>query len=223
LPTLDDATPNSGIIVFAGLTGEPLTIDVIRTPFGLEAEEVFRTSLRVEVLGDGGLPTGASFRVVHPVLLLESRVHNVMGLPGGDTPRGRKQLRAMVVCAREFLRDRLDEGLVRPVLDLNERIGRFCLRDHHGRAVYARAGIDPFEAVLVDERLPEEFRTSPRCAGNPRRWEIQGGLRVVLEFQGDMPHPCSTPHLAAIRAIRRHPGSTRPCGRVHRCGETQPN
>ena len=158
LPTLDDATPNSGIIVFAGLTGEPLTIDVVRTPFGLEAEEVFRTSLRVEVLGDSGLPTGACFRVVHPVLLLESRVHNVMGLPGGDTPRGRKQLRAVVACATEFLRDRLDEGLVRPVLDLNERIGRFCIRDLHGRAVHARTGIDPFDAVLIDERLPEEFR-----------------------------------------------------------------
>jgi hypothetical protein len=145
--------------VLGELAVRELVIDIVRAPCGLDPGQVFRTSLRVEVLDDDRRPKGARFRVMHPVLLLESRAHDVKGLPGGDSPRARKQLRAAVLCARELLRDRLDERLVRPVLDLDERIYGFCVRNHHGRRVYAVTGIDPIDAVLVDDRLPADFVT----------------------------------------------------------------
>jgi hypothetical protein len=101
---------------------------------------------------------------MHPVDCLESRVHNVVGLADAyDTPHGRRQLRAAVVCAREALKDILDTPASddfdpeRAVLDLNERIFNLCLRDRHGRMVHARTGIDPFDAVLADPRLGERF------------------------------------------------------------------
>lgn len=95
---------------------------------------------------------------------MESRVHNVVGLPRDyDTPHGRKQLRASVVCAREALRDVPDTPAtdrfdpVRAALDLNERIFDLCLRDRHGKVVHHRTGVDPFDAVLVDRRLGDRF------------------------------------------------------------------
>jgi hypothetical protein len=44
------------------------------------------------------------------------------------------------------------------VLDLNERIYRFANANRHAIAVFRDHGIDPFEAILADERLPKLFR-----------------------------------------------------------------
>jgi hypothetical protein len=96
---------------------------------------------------------------------MESRVHNVIGLAASyDTDQGRKQLRAAVACAHEFLRDVLDghldvEDPVRTVLKLNERVFRFAVRDRHARELYRSRGIDPGAALIDDERLPDAFRT----------------------------------------------------------------
>jgi len=88
---------------------------------------------------------------------MESRLHNVLGLPGYNTPRALAQLGAAVVCTREFLRDLLAAGRIRPLLDLAERIFRLCDEHPRGRAIYERHGIDPFSAVSPDSRLPAEF------------------------------------------------------------------
>jgi hypothetical protein len=157
LPTDFDPTPNSGQVVFVDDAGAEHIIDFLVQPFGLDAADVLRTSLPVEVLDDTGRPTGARFRVMHPERCLESRVHNVVGLPGYNTPRSLAQLRAAVVCTREFLRDLLAAGHVRPTLDLAERIFRFCQDHPRGRTIYERHGIDPFSAVFPDARLPPPF------------------------------------------------------------------
>jgi hypothetical protein len=95
---------------------------------------------------------------------MESRVHNVVGLPGYyDTEQGRKQLRVSILCAREYMLDVLDgqidaEEPTRTVLKLNERIFRFCMRDHHAKHLYRGKGIDPAEAIVDDMHLPTAFR-----------------------------------------------------------------
>lgn len=164
LATLDDATPNVGVVLFVDDGGHERVVDFLGAPFGMKARGVERNSVRLDLLDDAGISTGTTYRVMHPVDCLESRVHNVVGLATTyDTPHGRRQLRAAVICAREALKDILDtpasEGFdpVRAVLDLNERIFDLCLHDRHGRVVCQRAGIDPFDAVLVDPRLGEKF------------------------------------------------------------------
>ena len=164
MATLDDATPNAGTVVFVDGSGVRRTLDVVSAPFGLSAKEVRETALRVEVLDDNGAPTGASFRAMHPVLSMESRVHNVVGLSQAyDTDQGRKQLRASIVCAHEFMRDVLDgrfevEDPVRAVLKLNERVFRFCMHDRHAKELLRTTGIDPARALIDDVRLPSVFR-----------------------------------------------------------------
>jgi hypothetical protein len=164
LPTIDDATPNSGTVVFVDAAGITRTLDVLSAPFGLDAAEVHATTLPVEILDDGGAVTGVSFYVMHPVLCMESRVHNVAGLAWPyDTERGRKQLRASILFAREFMRDVLDcrieaETPVRTVMKLNERIFRFSTRDHHAKEVYRSRDVDPAAAIVDDARFPAAFR-----------------------------------------------------------------
>ncbi len=164
LATLDDATPNVGVVLYVDDGGHERVVDFLGAPFGMVGREVEQRSVRLDVLDEAGTSTGATYRVMHPVDCLESRVHNVMGLADAyDTPRGRRQLHASVVCAREALADILDTPAsdqfdpVRIVLDLNERLFTFCLRDRHGRTVHQRTGIDPLDAVSVDPRLGERF------------------------------------------------------------------
>lgn len=157
LPIDFEPTPNSGQVVFLDDEGTKHVIDFLMHPFGLEADDVMRTSLPVEVLDEAGRPTGARFRVMHPERCLESRVHNVIGLPGYATPASLAQLRATVLCTREFLRDLLGAGRIRPALALSERIFHLCHDHPRGREVYARHGVDPFSAVMPDLRLPSEF------------------------------------------------------------------
>jgi hypothetical protein len=81
-------------------------------PYGLDGAEVHDTALAVEIVDDAGTSTGVRFHVMHPVLSMESRVHNVVGLPGSyDTEQGRKQLWVSILCARECMLDVLDERI----------------------------------------------------------------------------------------------------------------
>jgi hypothetical protein len=119
-----------------------------------------------------------TFRVMHPLHNLESRTHNVAGLPDQyNNPLGLAQLRASIVCARAFLRTLLDNeepSGIRHVLNLNTRIFKFAAYDTHALAVYRDHGIDVFDALFLDERLPEKFRDD----GYPRwvqRLEKQRG------------------------------------------------
>jgi len=158
-PTIDDVTPSTAAVVFVDDNGAERTIDFIDQPYGLDGREVYRLALPIRLLDDAGRPTEQAFRVMHPVLVLESRVHNCMSLPGYQTPHAIDQLCASVPCAREFVRDVIGTGRTREALVLFERIFRFCLRDLDGRAVHAKLGVDPFDAVQPDERLPERFRS----------------------------------------------------------------
>ncbi len=166
LASLDDATPHVGLVRFIDEAGDERQIDFLGAPFGMDAKSIEDASVPLDVLDAQGRPTGHRFRVMHPIDCLESRVHNVVGLAHAyDTPHGRRQLHASIVCAREALKDVLDTPAteafdpVHAALDLDERIFDLCLRDRHGRVVRQRTGIDPFDAVLADPRLGERFLT----------------------------------------------------------------
>jgi hypothetical protein len=151
-----DPSPNSGLVEFKDPGGHQRRIDFLRQVYGLDLEEVFDMAIGVDAPDQNET---TFFRVMHPVHCLESRISNVGGLPGYQTELALAQAHASILCAREYLRDRLDEGAVRPVLRLNERIYRFAYYNDHACTVLKKYGIDAFDAVLVDDRLPEAFRT----------------------------------------------------------------
>jgi hypothetical protein len=157
--TMDDHTPSTGIVTFLDDQGVERTIDFLDAPLGLRADAVDKLAIPAEILDAAGKSTGILFRIMHPVQVMESRVHNAMTLPGYDSPAALKQLRLSVACAREFIRDMIDSDRIRVALTLNERVFTFCLKDRDGRTVDAKHGVDPFDAVVGgDDRLPTLFR-----------------------------------------------------------------
>ena len=159
VPEPFDNTPNTGLVEFVDSHGYARWIDFLGDPFGLSYSEVADWAVEVEA-PSGDAPV--TFRVMHPVHCLKSRISNVGGLPGYQNAHALTQARAAVSCAREYLRDVLDAATpkaARRVLDLNEHIYRFAWHSDHARTTLTKHGIDAFEAVLVDDRLPSAFRT----------------------------------------------------------------
>jgi hypothetical protein len=161
LPSIDDHTPSTGLVLFVDGEGRKRQIDFVDTPYGLNARDIVETAQHI-VLRDaqGEVPAV----VIHPERLMESRVHNVIGL-GQRSPHALRQARAAIECAHAFSRFILDTDEIGPVtrrravLKLNERIYRFCRRPI-ARQFVLETQADPFEAVLVDHSgLPQKFRT----------------------------------------------------------------
>ena len=161
LASIDDHTPNTGIVLFIDADGVEREIDFIDEPLGLRARDVRDTAVRLIVSG-GEVRYEVLVWVMHPERCMESRIYNAQVL-GKTDALAMRQLQASIVCAREWSRYLLDEDSsperVRAVLRINERIFRKCMRDIHFRAAQLALGIDPFEALLVDHcALPVRFR-----------------------------------------------------------------
>lgn len=154
----EDRTPLTGVATFTDDNGYERRIDVLRSVYGMRSDDVRDTAIEVNVLLDGGREVRVW--VMHPQRCMESRVHN-SALANKQTDLAWRQLRASILCARAFsemLLDERGEDAVRDVLNLNERVFRFAQTDGCVRLALDR-GIEVFDAVLDDERLPEKFRT----------------------------------------------------------------
>lgn len=162
IPKRGDRTPITGSVTFVDSDGHKRELDFIESPRGLNARDVRDTAVRVTTT-DPSSRREIPFWVMHPERSMESRVYNVAELRRTG-PISMDQLRVSVDSAREWSRTLLGDESVparerkRAVLKLNERVFRKCRSDRSFRAVYRRHEFDPFEAVLVDERLPGEFR-----------------------------------------------------------------
>jgi hypothetical protein len=161
LPRASDRTPLTGVVTFVDSGGRERELDFIESPRGLSARDVRDTAVQVTITDPGGREI--PFWVMHPERSMESRVHNVIGLRRTGSI-SISQLRVSIDSAREWSREILSDESVslrtrhRAVLNLNERVFRKCRSDRSFRSVYSRHGIDPFDAALVDDRLPKQFR-----------------------------------------------------------------
>jgi hypothetical protein len=157
----DDATPNAGTIVYRDDHGTERILDVMSTLMGLDPSDVEKTSIPIEYATTNGALV--RFRVMHPVVMMESRVHNVVRLERYRTAHGLSQARASVLCAREYLREMLGQSppevVVPRVRDWDERIFRFRTKAQAGKQIALDYGINVFDAVVVDPRMGEKFLT----------------------------------------------------------------
>jgi hypothetical protein len=154
-PSPNDPTPSSGKVVYVDAANERRELDFLHSLYGLDAkDDVRRHSRTVEV--DRGTDI-VRFRVMHPFHCLKCRVSNVAGL-GYRKPHALNQLRASIVCMREFLRQELIPVSQRAVMSWNERVFELSRSSIHARDVYLDFGIEVFDAVLSDDsRLPPKF------------------------------------------------------------------
>jgi hypothetical protein len=162
IPEMDDHTPNTGLVLFQDSDGIERELDFLGSPLGLRAQDVRDTAVQLRVPNPEG--PSVPIWVMHPQRCMESRVYNVMEL-GQSGPIAMEQLRESVTCTREYSRRLLglrsidEKERIRAVLRLNERIFRKCHQDRRFRDVVLDHNVDPFEAVLVDGRLPDEFHS----------------------------------------------------------------
>lgn len=161
IPDMDDHTPNTGLVLFEDSDGVSRELDFLDAPHGLRARDIRDTAVQLSVPNPKG--PDVPVWVMHPERCMESRIYNVIDFKQSG-PIALDQLRRSVICAREYSRSLLDARSVpraervRAVLNLNERIFKKCVNDRRFRDVALDYDVDPFEAVLLDDRLPSEFR-----------------------------------------------------------------
>jgi hypothetical protein len=160
IPSFDHHTPITGVVFFDDSDGIERRIDFLVSPLGLDGGDVRDTAVNVEIGADAPRDSlGDASGTCHGK---PDRDVQILGI---DDAHALAQLRTSIAIAREWSRFLLADGSisepdrVRGVLRLNERIFRKCVRDVHFRQLFADRGIDPFDAVLVDDdRLPSAFR-----------------------------------------------------------------
>ncbi len=172
---LEDRTPLTGVAIFLDSEGRERRLDVMASIYGMNAEDIRRTAIEAELLVDGDRQVNVW--IMHPERCMESRVNN-SDLSNKQTDLAWRQLRASILCARAFsqlLLDERGEAAIRDVLKLNERIFRFAQEDRCSKLASDR-GIEAFDAVLDDKRLPERFRAV-------RLPQMQERIRTARERQ----------------------------------------
>lgn len=148
--------PTLAVVRFVDRNGHERIIDFLRNVYGLEEQRVRETAIPVETRDASGDPSGIELKILHPVLCLESRVHNVHSLEGYQTPRALKQLTAAVGCARAYIVACCERGDTRAAHDAIRVVGELACSDA-GRAVFAVHNIDVLEAIPNDTRLGDAF------------------------------------------------------------------
>jgi hypothetical protein len=157
LATLDDMnTPSTGAVVFTDGNNHVRQIDFLGSVAGVGDAELVETAALATIDDDHGAPI-ASFLVMNPVLCLKSRAHNVAYLPGYQTEHAKNQLRAAIICAKQFAFDQLASE-PRKTRDCNEAF--FDIAQYGaGVEVFAVHGIDVLEALVDAPGMPERFYT----------------------------------------------------------------
>lgn len=155
LATLDDMnTPSTGLVLFVDENSHTRQIDFLGCVAGLDNDEVLDTAASATIDDEQGAPI-ASFLVMNPMLCLRSRAHNVARLDGYQTPHAKNQLRAAIICAKQFAIDQLPSDPV-ATLKCNEVFVKIA-QYGAGVEVFTRYQIDVLEAVVDAPGLPEKF------------------------------------------------------------------
>lgn len=154
LASMDDAgTPNSGIVTFVDEDRHERVIDFLWTVAGIKNVD----GLPAKIKDAGGNPI-ATFYVIDPVSCLISRAYNVVHLPQYKTEHARNQLRAAIICAREYGRDLLARGQLDEAMAVNDAVIDLA-QWGDGVDVFAHYKIDVLEALILDAGFPAKFYT----------------------------------------------------------------
>jgi hypothetical protein len=123
-----------------------LNVDILRSVVGLRAQAVAQRAVAFS-------PRGTSFRVMHPLHVLQSRLVNLHKLPDKQNDKGVMQLRLAADVAREYLREfasRQPRGDVAsgrsPLQSLVSEVERMA-RGDAGRKVARRHGVHVADAI----------------------------------------------------------------------------
>jgi len=145
IPKPGDHTPNTAIVTYKTADGRTLFVDFMGTLIGLTNEEIRKTAVEFEH------PEYGFIRILHPTLVLKSRIVNLHRLQSKRDTNGIEQARLAVLVAKAFFENYISLGLAgtnpdRYLVDRVKWLGKLALSDA-GIYVFAQWGIDVMEAA----------------------------------------------------------------------------
>lgn len=156
VPSIDDATPHTAKVTKRSARGGVKQVDFLSGVAGLHTHDLERRAVEVEV------PEVGSVRVIHPIDVLDSRIHNLHLLAEKRTKAGVAQALLAVDVARAFIRRTIAVRGERSALKLLERIVTIA-GGTAGLRVHLQFDVEPLNAVPLDD-----FRTTVALHGT--RW-----------------------------------------------------
>jgi hypothetical protein len=153
LAHLDDQTINTALVEFTGEKGQRLLIDMLAGVLGMTNEVAQAFAVPIQ------LYDWEPVRVLHPLLVLESRCANLEILSSKRTGNGIAQARAACLVAQAYVQDGLSTpDRRREALKAARRISALAMK-RSGIYVWKRWGIDVLDAIDARE-MPGQFSRS---------------------------------------------------------------
>jgi hypothetical protein len=145
IPEPGDHTPNTAIVTYKTPDGRTLFVDFMGTLIGLTNAEIRKTAVEFEH------PEYGLIRILHPTLVLKSRIVNLHRLQSKRDTNGIEQARLAVLAAKAFFENYISLGLAgtnpdRYLVDRVKWLGKLALSEA-GIYVFAQWGIDVMEAA----------------------------------------------------------------------------
>jgi hypothetical protein len=157
------AGPNSGTMEIPLPQGD-LLIHFLHTPYGANPDEVKRTARMHQIGHQKQLP------VMHPLLCLETKIACLFGLDQSGR-QDLKHVHLSCLVFREYVRERLQMGIIKDVLLAAERIGRLA-SDRMGLNLWSQYSIS-CESFLPLDSIRQAANTEPKLASFiSLRWPI---------------------------------------------------
>lgn len=155
-PSIDDVTVQSGKVTLRMPDDSIKQVDFLFAVAGLTTADVIRRAIEMQV------PEIGTLRVMHPIDVLDSRIQNLLLIPGKRNEMGTAQAQLAVLVVRAFIQDEIHARGERRALKLLERV--VSLAESPGAIrIFIAYGIDPLAAIPN-----EAFRTTSSL--HTKRW-----------------------------------------------------
>lgn len=157
IPKPDDHTPNTAIVTYKTPDGRTLFIDFMGTLIGLTNEEIRKLAVEFEH------PEYGFIRILHPTLVLKSRIVNLHRLSSKRDTNGVEQARLAVLVAKAFFENYVASGFAgktpdRYLIDRVIWLEKLALSDA-GMFVFTQWGIDVMGAAPIEIITNKKFHT----------------------------------------------------------------
>lgn len=157
IPEPDDHTPNTAIVTYKTPDGRTLFIDFMGTLIGLTNEEIRKLAVELEH------PDYGFIRILHPTLVLKSRIVNLYRLSSKRDTNGIEQARLAVLVAKAFFENYVASGYAgnkpdRYLIDRVVWLEKLALSDA-GMFVFTQWKIDVMGAAPIKIITDKKFHT----------------------------------------------------------------
>lgn len=151
---LSDNTPNTAIVIYRAVDGRKLLIDFMGCLVGLENDEIKLTAVSMQYKDIGII------NILHPRLVLKSRIANLEALPSKRNGNGVSQAKLAVEVCKKFITEyvkTLPKENQEDYLMAKARWLAKLAKSPSGLYVYKNYGIDVLEAAPISLITHEAF------------------------------------------------------------------